>query len=102
MRSSDEVGTIAFCPDGAGGTNVVRVDLVGGDAGMGLKSLGGRGGGGDGSGLGLARIGTRIAAVPAYRVGAFLLFYRLVGQALALAPVHCRQLVGGTSPKGLG
>src|SRR5207237_8200180 len=26
--------------------------------GMGLKSLGGRGGGGDGSGLGLARIGT--------------------------------------------
>jgi hypothetical protein len=29
-----------------------------GDAGMGLKSLGGRGGGGDGSGLGLARIGT--------------------------------------------
>ena len=31
-----------------------------------------------------------------------LLFYRLVGQALALAPVHCRQLVGGTSPKGLG
>ena len=29
-----------------------------GDGGMGLKSLGGRGGGGDGSGLGLARIGT--------------------------------------------
>ncbi|MGZ6123925.1 MAG: AgmX/PglI C-terminal domain-containing protein, partial [Myxococcales bacterium] len=29
-----------------------------GEAGMGLKSLGGRGGGGDGSGLGLARIGT--------------------------------------------
>jgi len=29
-----------------------------GDGGMGLKSLGGHGGGGDGSGLGLARIGT--------------------------------------------
>jgi hypothetical protein len=29
-----------------------------GDGGMGLRSLGGRGGGGDGSGLGLARIGT--------------------------------------------
>jgi hypothetical protein len=29
-----------------------------GDGGMGLKSLGGKGGGGDGSGLGLARIGT--------------------------------------------
>ena len=29
-----------------------------GEEGMGLKSLGGRGGGGDGSGLGLARIGT--------------------------------------------
>lgn len=29
-----------------------------GEGGMGLKSLGGRGGGGDGSGLGLARIGT--------------------------------------------
>ncbi len=29
-----------------------------GDGGMGLRSLGGRGGGGDGSGLGLARVGT--------------------------------------------
>ncbi|MGZ6144102.1 MAG: AgmX/PglI C-terminal domain-containing protein [Myxococcales bacterium] len=35
-----------------------RVDDARGDGGMGLKSLGGRGGGGDGSGLGLARIGT--------------------------------------------
>jgi FHA domain len=35
-----------------------RVADAHGDGGMGLKSLGGRGGGGDGSGLGLARIGT--------------------------------------------
>ncbi|MFN2548189.1 MAG: AgmX/PglI C-terminal domain-containing protein [Myxococcales bacterium] len=35
-----------------------RVADARGDGGMGLKSLGGRGGGGDGSGLGLARIGT--------------------------------------------
>lgn len=35
-----------------------RVGDARGDGGMGLKSLGGRGGGGDGSGLGLARIGT--------------------------------------------
>ena len=35
-----------------------RVGDAHGDGGMGLKSLGGRGGGGDGSGLGLARIGT--------------------------------------------
>ncbi len=31
-----------------------------------------------------------------------LLFYRLVGQALEVGPVRCRQLVGGTSPKELG
>jgi len=31
-----------------------------------------------------------------------LLFYRLVGQALEVGPVRCRQLVGGTNPKGLG
>ncbi len=35
-----------------------RVGDARGEGGMGLKSLGGRGGGGDGSGLGLARIGT--------------------------------------------
>ena len=35
-----------------------RVADAHGDGGMGLKSLGGHGGGGDGSGLGLARIGT--------------------------------------------
>jgi len=35
-----------------------RVADARGDGGMGLKSLGGHGGGGDGSGLGLARIGT--------------------------------------------
>ena len=35
-----------------------KVGEAHGDGGMGLKSLGGRGGGGDGSGLGLARIGT--------------------------------------------
>jgi len=35
-----------------------KVGEARGDGGMGLKSLGGRGGGGDGSGLGLARIGT--------------------------------------------
>ena len=35
-----------------------RVADAHGDGGMGLKSLGGKGGGGDGSGLGLARIGT--------------------------------------------
>jgi hypothetical protein len=35
-----------------------RVGEAHGDGGMGLKSLGGTGGGGDGSGLGLARIGT--------------------------------------------
>lgn len=31
-----------------------------------------------------------------------LLFYRLVGQALATGPVHCRELVGGSNHKGLG
>ena len=31
-----------------------------------------------------------------------LLFYRLVGQALAVGPVRGRELVGGTTPKGLG
>jgi hypothetical protein len=35
-----------------------RIGDAHGDGGLGLKSLGGRGGGGDGSGLGLARIGT--------------------------------------------
>jgi len=35
-----------------------KVGEARGEAGTGLKSLGGRGGGGDGSGLGLARIGT--------------------------------------------
>jgi hypothetical protein len=35
-----------------------RIADARGDEGMGLKSLGGHGGGGDGSGLGLARIGT--------------------------------------------
>lgn len=30
-----------------------------------------------------------------------LLFYRLVEQALAMAPVRCPQLVGGTQPQGL-
>jgi hypothetical protein len=35
-----------------------KVGEARGEGGMGLKSLGGRGGGGDGSGLGLARIGT--------------------------------------------
>jgi len=35
-----------------------KVGEARGDGGMGLKSLGGTGGGGDGSGLGLARIGT--------------------------------------------
>jgi len=35
-----------------------KVGEAHGDGGMGLKSLGGRGGGGDGSGLGLPRIGT--------------------------------------------
>jgi transposase-like protein len=31
-----------------------------------------------------------------------LLFYRLIEQALTVGPVRCRQLVGGTTPKGLG
>lgn len=31
-----------------------------------------------------------------------LLFYRLVEQALAIAPVRCPQLVGGTQPHGIG
>jgi len=31
-----------------------------------------------------------------------LLFHRLVEQALAIGPVRCRQLVGGTAPKGFG
>jgi transposase-like protein len=31
-----------------------------------------------------------------------LLFYRLIEQALAIGPVRCHQLGGGTSPKGLG
>ena len=31
-----------------------------------------------------------------------LLFYRLIENVLAIAPVRCPQLVGGTDPKGLG
>ena len=31
-----------------------------------------------------------------------LLFYRLVEQALAITPVRCQQLVGGTQPQGIG
>ena len=31
-----------------------------------------------------------------------LLFYRLLGQAVALGPVLCNELVGGTSPQGIG
>lgn len=31
-----------------------------------------------------------------------LLFYRLLSQAVAIGPVLCEELVGGTSPKGLG
>ena len=31
-----------------------------------------------------------------------LLFYRLVQQVLAIAPVRCTQLVGGTQPQGIG
>jgi hypothetical protein len=49
-----EKGTV----DAMGHLTGPRVADAHGDAGMGLKSLGGRGGGGDGSGLGLARIGT--------------------------------------------
>jgi hypothetical protein len=49
-----EKGTV----DAMGHLTGPRVADARGDAGMGLKSLGGRGGGGDGSGLGLARIGT--------------------------------------------
>lgn len=30
-----------------------------------------------------------------------LLFYRLIGQSLAVAPVRCPQLVGGTQPQGI-
>ena len=49
-----EKGTV----DAMGHLTGPRVADARGDSGMGLKSLGGRGGGGDGSGLGLARIGT--------------------------------------------
>src|SRR5438105_799129 len=49
-----EKGTV----DAMGHLNGPRVADARGDGGLGLKSLGGRGGGGDGSGLGLARIGT--------------------------------------------
>lgn len=31
-----------------------------------------------------------------------LLFYRLLSQAVAIAPVLCEELVGGTLPQGLG
>jgi transposase-like protein len=31
-----------------------------------------------------------------------LLFYRLVEQALAISPVRCPELVGGTEPQGIG
>lgn len=31
-----------------------------------------------------------------------LLFYRLIGQALGIAPVRCAQLVGGSQPQGVG
>ncbi|MFM8470539.1 MAG: IS1595 family transposase, partial [Limisphaerales bacterium] len=31
-----------------------------------------------------------------------LLFYRLIEQSLALAPVRCQTLVGGTEPRGIG
>ncbi|TMB13201.1 MAG: FHA domain-containing protein [Deltaproteobacteria bacterium] len=44
--------------DAMGHLSGPRIGDAQGDGGMGLKSLGGRGGGGDGSGLGLARIGT--------------------------------------------
>jgi pSer/pThr/pTyr-binding forkhead associated (FHA) protein len=49
-----EKGTV----DAMGHLTGPRVADARGEGGMGLKSLGGRGGGGDGSGLGLARIGT--------------------------------------------
>jgi hypothetical protein len=49
-----EKGTV----DAMGHLTGPKVGEAHGDGGMGLKSLGGRGGGGDGSGLGLARIGT--------------------------------------------
>ncbi|TMA27829.1 MAG: AgmX/PglI C-terminal domain-containing protein [Deltaproteobacteria bacterium] len=49
-----EKGTV----DAMGHLTGPRVGDARGDGGMGLKSLGGKGGGGDGSGLGLARIGT--------------------------------------------
>jgi hypothetical protein len=49
-----EKGTV----DAMGHLTGPRVADAHGEGGMGLKSLGGRGGGGDGSGLGLARIGT--------------------------------------------
>ncbi|HUJ27276.1 MAG TPA: AgmX/PglI C-terminal domain-containing protein, partial [Myxococcales bacterium] len=49
-----EKGTV----DAMGHLTGPRVADAHGDGGMGLKSLGGHGGGGDGSGLGLARIGT--------------------------------------------
>src|SRR5207249_11370105 len=44
--------------DAIGHLSGPRIGDAQGEGGMGLKSLGGRGGGGDGSGLGLARIGT--------------------------------------------
>ncbi len=31
-----------------------------------------------------------------------LLFYRLIEQSLAIAPVRCPQLIGGTQPQGIG
>jgi len=49
-----EKGTV----DAMGHLTGPRVADARGDSAMGLKSLGGQGGGGDGSGLGLARIGT--------------------------------------------
>ena len=49
-----EKGTV----DAVGHLTGPRVADAHGDGGMGLRSLGGHGGGGDGSGLGLARIGT--------------------------------------------
>jgi hypothetical protein len=60
-KGSDDVFGVALekgTRDAMGHLTGPRVADARGDGGMGLKSLGGRGGGGDGSGLGLARIGT--------------------------------------------
>src|SRR5207248_6780706 len=60
-KGSDDVFGVALekgTRDAMGHLTGPRVGDARGDGGMGLKSLGGRGGGGDGSGLGLARIGT--------------------------------------------